>query len=328
MARQKYSVSEETLRRLYENERKTIEQVAEVIRCHPSTVRLWLLKYGVPIRPKGRLPEDDSSEAARHREYGRRYREKMSAEQKALRLEWQRRRRGNVVREPLPPDERERRRQETHARYRERHRGRLAANHRERRKRDDVKSAERAYRQANRDRLTAITREWRNRNPEQVRARREARRQEINANHREYVARRMQEDVQFKLARQLRSRMNAAVRGGYRAGSAVDDLGMPISEFRRRLESLWEPEMTWANYGKGAGRWCIDHIYPLAKADLTNRVEFLAVANWRNQVPRWYLDNASKLATVTREAQKLFDDLRTIVCDPMQWSTSLLISAS
>ena len=328
MARQKYSVSEEELRQLYEHERKTIEQVAEVIGCHPSTVRPWLLKYRIPIRPKGRLPKEDSAEAARHREYGRRYREKMTAEQKSLRLEQQRRRCGSVIREPLAPDERERRRQETHERYRERHRGRLAANHRERRKRDDVKFAERAYRQANRVRLTSINREWRKRNPEKVRARREARREEINANHREYVTRRIKEDVQFKLARQLRSRMNAAVRGGYRAGSAVDDLGISIGEFKKRLESLWEPEMTWANYGKGAGRWCIDHIYPLAKADLTNRVEFLAVANWRNQVPRWYLDNASKLATVTREAEKLFDDLQTIVCDPMQRSTSLLISAS
>jgi hypothetical protein len=310
MPRQKYSVSEEPLRRLYEHERKTIEQVAEVIGCHPSTVRPWLLKYGIPIRPKGRAPADNSVEAARHREYGRRYRKKMTSEKKARRRELQRQRRGSVIRDHLRPEERERRRQETHARYREKHRGRLAANHRARRKRDDVKAAERAYRQANRERLMASNREWRKNNPEKLQARREARRNEINANHREYVARRMQEDVQFKLARQLRSRMNAAVRGGYRAGSAVDDLGMSIAEFKKHLESLWHPDMTWANYGKGPGKWCIDHTYPLAKADLTNRVEFLAVANWQNQVPQWHIENSTKLATVTRAAQQLFDELK------------------
>jgi hypothetical protein len=312
MARTKYSVSEQQLRQLYEAQQQTIEQVAEVIGCHPSTVRPWLLKFGIQIRPKGRVPRDDSFEATRHRKYGRRYREKMTAEQKARRRERQRQRRGSVIRQPLPPDERERRRQKTHARYRDSHRGRLAANHRERRKRDDVKAAERAYRHANRERLSAINREWRKNNPEKVRARREARREEINTNHREYVARRMQEDVQFKLARQLRSRMNAAVRGGYRAGSAVDDLGMPIAEFRKHLESLWEPEMTWANYGKGPGKWCIDHIYPLARADLTKRLEFLAVANWRNQVPRWHVDNSAKLATITPDAQQLFDSLKEV----------------
>lgn len=315
MARQKYAVSEELLRKLYERDRKTISEVAEFIGCHPSTVRPWLLRFGIPIRPKGRSPVDHSFTATRNRMYSRRHRAKLSPEQKLRRLERQRIRRGSVIREPLPPDERERRRQETHARYRERHRAQLAANHRERRKREDVKAAERAYRQVNRERLTATNREWRKNNPEKIRARREARREEINANHREYVARRLQEDVQFKLARQLRSRMNAAVRGGYRAGSAVDDLGMPIAEFRKHLESLWEPEMTWANYGKGPGKWCIDHIFPLAKADLTNRVEFLAVANWRNQVPRWHVDNSTKLATITTDAQQLFDELRAFFTD-------------
>jgi hypothetical protein len=313
MGKQKYTVSKEQLQQLYERELKTIDQVAEVIGCHPSSVRLWLVKNGVAIRPKGRRPSDTSFEAARHREYGRRYRSKMSAEKKTLRRERQRQRRGSVIKERLSPDERERRRQETHARYREKHHARLAANHRERRKREEVKASERRYRQANRERLTVMNREWRKTNPEKVMARREARRDEINANHREYVARRMQEDVQFKLARQLRSRMNAAVRGGYRAGSAVEDLGMPIAAFKEYLESLWEPKMSWDNYGKGAGKWCIDHVYPLAKADFRNRLEVLAVANWRNQVPRWHTDNSSKLATVTPEAAKLFQELQVIV---------------
>lgn len=311
MGRQKYSVSEERLRQLYERELKTIDQVAAVIGCHPSTVRPWLLRYDIPIRPKGRVPLNDSPEATRGREYGRRYRSKMTAEQKARRRERQRQRRGSVITPPLSADERERRRQETHARFREHHRERLAANHRERRKRADVKAAERSYRQTHKERLTLTNREWRKNNPEKIRARREARREEINANHREYVARRMQTDLQFRLARQLRSRMSAAVRGGYRAGSAVRDLGMPIAEFKTHLESLWEAGMSWVNYGKGPGKWCIDHFYPLARADLTNRVEFLAVANWRNQVPRWHVDNSTKVALITPAAAGLFEELCT-----------------
>jgi len=309
MARQRYVASEELIRQLYERETKTIEQVAAVIGCHPSTVRPWLLTYSIPIRPKGRPPTDNSFEAMRHREYGRRYRRKMDAERKALRRDQQRRRRRSVIKEPLPPDERERRRQETHARYRQKHRERLAANHRERRKRPEVKAAERIYRQTNQERLTSTTREWRVRNRERIRARREARREDINAVHRAYVKRRMQEDIQFKLARQLRSRMSAAVRGNFRAGSAVEDLGMSIESFKVHLEANWDADMSWSNYGKGPGKWCIDHIYPLAKADLTNRVEFLAVANWQNQVPRWHVENSTKLDLVTPEAARLFSEL-------------------
>lgn len=309
MANQKYSVTEEQLRQLYEKEKKTLGEVAAAIGCHPSTVRPWLIKYGIPIRAKGRLPASHSFEAARHREYGRRYRAKMTPEQKARRRELQRRRRGSLIIPRLSPEERERRRQETHARYRAKYHEQLAANHRERRKRADVKAADRAYRQKNREHLTAQIREWRRKNPEKLAARREARRDEINAHHRAYVSRRMVDDIQFRLARLLRSRMTTAVRKGYRAGSAVQDLGISVAEFRQHLESLWTVGMSWENYGRGDGKWCIDHIYPLARADLTSRVEFRAVANWRNQVPRWHTDNARKMATITDDAQQLFDEL-------------------
>lgn len=114
-------------------------------------------------------------------------------------------------------------------------------------------------------------------------------------------------DVQFLIATRLRTRFYLSVCNNYRAGSAVRDLGMAIPEFRAYIESLWLPDMTWDNYGNGG--WHLDHIYPLAAADLTDRAQFLAVANWQNYQPLWEADNISKKDKVTPAARRLFNRL-------------------
>ena len=65
--------------------------------------------------------------------------------------------------------------------------------------------------------------------------------------------------------------------------------------------------MDWENRGK---YWQIDHIYPMIEADLNDRVEFLAVNNWRNLQPLSAKDNISKHDEVTPEATKLFNKLK------------------
>ena len=113
-------------------------------------------------------------------------------------------------------------------------------------------------------------------------------------------------NVQYRIQKVIRARLRPLLIGKIKAGSAVDDLGMSISNFRMHIESLWVPEMSWENYGS---LWDLDHIFPLSKSDLTDRVQFLAVCNWRNYRPLWEIDNHAKKARVTKEAQSLFDSL-------------------
>ena len=113
-------------------------------------------------------------------------------------------------------------------------------------------------------------------------------------------------NVQYRIQKVIRARLRPLLIGKIKAGSAVDDLGMSISNFRMHIESLWVPEMSWENYGS---LWDLDHIFPLSKSDLTDRVQFLAVCNWRNYRPLWDIDNHAKKARVTKEAQSLFDSL-------------------
>ena len=106
----------------------------------------------------------------------------------------------------------------------------------------------------------------------------------------------------------IRVRFANALKGNFKTGSAVRDLGMTVPAFKEHLESLFDEHMTWDNWGT---YWHLDHIYPLAKANLEDRVEFLAVNNWRNLQPLEKVENIRKGDTVTPEAQKLFDDLKT-----------------
>ena len=143
----------------------------------------------------------------------------------------------------------------------------------------------------------------------------EEQRQKNNANARRWaknnwhqIKERIQQDPARALKVSLRHRLNKAIKGKAKTGSAVRDMGCTGQECCDHLESLFDEHMTWDNYGT---YWVVDHIYPLAKANLEDRIEFLAVVNWRNLQPLEKSANATKGDIVYPYAQKLFDDLKT-----------------
>lgn len=119
-------------------------------------------------------------------------------------------------------------------------------------------------------------------------------------------------NIQSRLRAVVRARLYPLVIGKIKAGSAISDLGMTIEAFRRYIETLWEPGMSWDNYGS---EWDLDHIYPLSRVDLTNRVQFLAACNHRNYRPLWESENHKKHARVTVEASELFAELCDVFRD-------------
>ena len=97
-------------------------------------------------------------------------------------------------------------------------------------------------------------------------------------------------DLNFRLADYLRSRITSAVKGDWKAGSAVADLGITIEEFKLWIYSQFEGGMGWDNYGE----WHLDHVKPLASFDLADREQFLEACNWLNYQPLWAKDNLRK----------------------------------
>lgn len=122
-----------------------------------------------------------------------------------------------------------------------------------------------------------------------------------------YQKTRRKNDICFKLAGTLRSRLTVALGGNQKSGSAVKDLGCSVSELKLHLESkfynnsLSGEEMNWLNHGQGAGKWQIDHIEELHTVDLSNRDTYLRVCNFKNLQPLWHEDHIIKSLKVRYE---------------------------
>lgn len=107
-----------------------------------------------------------------------------------------------------------------------------------------------------------------------------------------YQSKRTKIDPEFKLRRNLRSRLNKALRQNSKIGSAISDLGCSISDFKKHLESKFKSGMSWDNYGRKG--WTLDHIIPLSKFDLSDPEQFLKANNFNNFQPLWFWENSSK----------------------------------
>jgi hypothetical protein len=87
-----------------------------------------------------------------------------------------------------------------------------------------------------------------------------------------------------------------AVRGTSKSGMVEPLLGCSVESFRLYLESKFEPDMTWENYGlKG---WQIDHIMPMAIFDLTKQEHRKRCFHFSNLQPLWAKENRAKGAKV------------------------------
>lgn len=125
------------------------------------------------------------------------------------------------------------------------------------------------------------THSWRRKNPDRV----------YNQN-KEYLKKRRQSDIAFRIRCNLRSRLAMALKSTVKSGSAIKDLGCTIPELKQYLESRFVEGMTWENWSRSG--WHIDHIMPLTAFDLSNRQEILRACHFTNLQPLWSKDNQRK----------------------------------
>lgn len=96
-------------------------------------------------------------------------------------------------------------------------------------------------------------------------------------------------DASYRIACNLRSRLTKVTKEKYGV-SSIRNLGCSVEQFKEYLQSKFEVGMTWENYGQ----WHIDHIFPLSKADLTQKEELLRVCHYSNLQPMWATENIKK----------------------------------
>lgn len=105
-------------------------------------------------------------------------------------------------------------------------------------------------------------------------------------------------DINMKIATNLRRRINCAIKHNQKSGSAVEDLGCSIKNLKSYFESKFYPNpttnemMSWENYGYYG--WHIDHIVPLHTFDLTDPKQFKKATHYTNLQPLWAEDHIKK----------------------------------
>jgi hypothetical protein len=149
-----------------------------------------------------------------------------------------------------------------------------------------IKVREKGRREKNREDLRRRSAEWRVADPE--------RSKESRRRHHQ----KMKVFPEFRLRNAFSGRMNAALTGtAYKKGgnSWVKLVGYDVDELKAHLESLFQPGMTWDNYGE----WHVDHIIPVSmfKYDSYHHPEFRRCWSLDNIQPLWAFDNMSKGAT-------------------------------
>jgi hypothetical protein len=177
------------------------------------------------------------------------------------------------------------------------HRDKIVRNNRRYKRKNKMRLRRKArkYYWEHRKEVLRKARIWRNKNKKKVAKRNKKyqskNKKKIRIKQLKYEAERRKIDVQFKLAKNLRNRLQHALKRNKKVGSAVKDLGCTLGFLKRFLEKQFYGNMTWDNYGT---IWHIDHIIPLTKFDLTDRKQLLKAINYKNLQPLLVKDHRKK----------------------------------
>ena len=158
------------------------------------------------------------------------------------------------------------------------------------------RAADARWQAANPEKRRVISARYYATHPDRARAAnacwRDANREQVRNVQRLWERGQLATNVQYRLRKQLRIRLNGALRGQAKRGSAVSELGCSVAELVSYLEGLWTIGMTWESYGSGG--WHIDHIVPLASFDLTDPDQLAKACHYTNLQPLWWMDNLVK----------------------------------
>jgi hypothetical protein len=155
-----------------------------------------------------------------------------------------------------------------------------------------IKTYKKHYRVVNKDKLKIKKNVYYKNNKDKIKIKKSNYYQFTKDERKKYNYNKLKTDIQYKLRSNLRSRLNRAITNGYKAGSAVKDLGCSIDEFKIYLESKFLPGMSWDNWSRDG--WHIDHIKPLSSFDLKSREQLLEACHYTNLQPLWAEENLSK----------------------------------
>lgn len=144
---------------------------------------------------------------------------------------------------------------------------------------EQLKQNQEQYRETHREKRREYNRQWRQQNRDYWRG---------------YQNERLRTDMNYRLHNYISRAIRKAIRKDHQ--STFDILGYSMDDLRQHLESLFQPGMSWQNYGT---HWHIDHVVPKSwfKLDAeTGLDEYELKWCWslRNLQPMWMEENLKK----------------------------------
>lgn len=162
---------------------------------------------------------------------------------------------------------------------------------------DKIKETESIYSKNNHEKLLKRYKQYREKNKEEInkKALEYYYNNKENMNKKAILRRnnKRQNDPYFKLQDSMRSRIRRVIKDdyGHKNKKTLELLGCSFDYFKQWLESQFEKNMTWNNYGN---YWHIDHILPCAEFDLRNSEEQEICFHYTNLRPLEAKENLSK----------------------------------
>lgn len=110
-------------------------------------------------------------------------------------------------------------------------------------------------------------------------------------------------NIEYRVKKNLRIRLNKALKGKLKNSSAWTDAGLSMGEFIKYIESRFTKDMTWETYGK---TWEIDHIIPMSFFNLESKEQSKISVHYTNLQPLNRVDNSKK--------NKKIQDVSALLC--------------
>ncbi len=125
----------------------------------------------------------------------------------------------------------------------------------------------------------------------------------------DYIKDKYKTNLFFKINSIISKSINRGIKNIKEGKSWKDILPYTVNELMNHLESKFEKDMSWENYGKDG--WHIDHVIPISlfKYNSYNHPAFKACWSLKNLQPMWCDENYSKgnRITITEEIKELLD---------------------
>lgn len=136
------------------------------------------------------------------------------------------------------------------------------------------------YHAKNAEKIIERVKEWQKENPDRVREWGEERRK----------------DPVYRLRHAMSNGIRDSLKKGKSGRSWETLVDYTLPDLRKHLESAFLPGMSWGNYGKGEGKWNVDHIVPVSSfdCDTPDHPDFKVCWALTNLRPLWSIENSKK----------------------------------